>query len=425
MALSYFVMNFYWGGTLMAGISVLFNPMREAFGLSTTATAAAIQMRQGGAAIGSPLVGYLFDRVGPRPLMLAATVTTAGGMALLATAHSVLLFFVSFAIASIGFAIFIAGTGPAAMATWFVRQRGKAISIILAAGGIGALLVPVIVWMEGEWGWRTALWVMVIGLLVVGIPASLLLRHCPEQYGLRPDGDPPDAETPRSPASPEEAAPASAPWDLEDFTFAEAMRSKAFWLLTVGHGVTAFGTSSAMLLIFPHLEDQGFGRATVGIAVTVMSIVGVVSTLFLGWLSDRVQRLHLIVGSYVLQGVGLALLAFVSSTWSLIPFVVLFGIGMRSANPIVSALQADFFGVRSFGKIQGVMFSVLMVGSTVGPLLAAVVRDTTGSYASIFIAYAGVTVLAIVLVSMVRRPQRPSAPDPATMSASRRGPPDL
>ena len=405
IALSYFVLNFYWGGTLLTGFSVFFSPIRESFGLSSTVTTAIIQVRQAGAIVGSPIVGHFFDRVGPRPLMLIATFTGGGGMALLAVSHSVGLFVLSFAIASVGFAIFIAGTGPAAMATWFVRHRGKAISIILAGATVGAFLVPAIVWMEDRWGWRTALLAIVVGLMVIGVPTSMALRHRPEQYGLRPDGDPsPDGESEGQLLRKEPPDASARP--PGEFTFREVMRSRTFWLLAGGHGITSLGSASAMLLVFPHLEEQGFSRTTAGVAVTAMGAAGLAGGLGMGWLSDYLERRYLVILAYVLQAGGMLLLAYSTTVWMLGAMAVLLGVGARASNPLVSSMLADYFGRANFGKVQGVLFSIFMTGTTAGPIAAAAAHDASGSYTVIFAAYGGLAAVSIAAMAVVRAPQR-------------------
>ena len=403
IALSYAVMNFYWSGTLLAGFSVFFNPIRESFGLSATATTAIISIRMGAAAIGSPLVGALFDRIGPRPLILVATLTTGGGMALLATAHSTWLFILSFSIASVGFAIFIAGTGPATMANWFVRNRGKAISIALGGAGIGSFIVPLLVWIEGEWGWRTSLIMVVIGLIALGVPLSMVLRHRPEQYGLRPDGDPP-VVLPES-ALVGEAVPAAAEAPhIEGLPFEVVMRNRSFWLLVTAQAILGLGTGAVTLFLIPHLEDQGLSKTTAGFAVTMVGAVGLGGTLVVGWLSDFMDRRQLMAVSYAMVGGGVALLAFTSSTWQIVPFAVLFGIGARSSFPVLSGLLADYFGRAHFGKVQGVQLGVFTAASAVGAIIGAVVRDATESFTPILAVYASLSVLSLALLPFAGRP---------------------
>ncbi|MCL0101539.1 MFS transporter [Dehalococcoidia bacterium] len=395
---SYFVMNFYWGGTLMAGMTALFNPMRDTFGLSATATTLAISLRFLIAIATSPWVGYVFDRVGPRPLIWVAILCATVGMSMVAAANSTTLFFLAFFIASVGIAIFLAGTGPAAAAVWFTRHRGVAISILIAGAGVGSFLVPVVVWLEDQWGWRTALTIIVIGLLVVCLPMSMLLRHRPESYGLRPDGDKPAIQSENSP-------PLEQPKVAEP-TFGEAMRSPTFWLYSGSISLAALGGSSAILFIIPHLSDAGFSKTASALAVTALGIIGVISLVSFGWLSDHFDKRILVGFSFLCQGAGIAILAFASSTWHLIPFAVIFGMGSRAVVPIVSSLLADYYGTANFGKVQGVMYSMFTAGSALGPILGAIVKDTTGSFTPIFVVYSTVTLVALMAITVAKVPHR-------------------
>jgi MFS family permease len=402
MAWAYFVLNFYWGGTLLVGFSALFNPIRDAFGLSATMAAAAISLKNAFSVILAPLVGYVFDRYGPRPIMFFATFVTVGGLSLLVFAHSTWLFFLASAISGIGLSAFIAGTGPAAMTVWFIRNRGKAIAIVLAGSGLGAFLMPPIVAIIDAWGWRVALAIIIVALIVVTTPLTMMLRHRPEQYGLRPDGRP--AEPPRGPL----AAP-SLPSPGMDFLFGQALRARSFWLLVLAQAVVGAGTSSVMLFIIPHLEDEGFSTGAAAWAATALGIVGVFSTLGGGWLADLFERRRILVAAYFLQAGGVTLFAFASSVWHLVAFVALFGIGSRLSSPVAVSLLGDYFGRAHFGKIQGVLFSFFTLGAVAGPLAGAIVHDIRDSFTLIFVIFGGLTSISVVAGALATQPILPSA----------------
>ncbi len=403
IAWSYFFMNFYWGGALLAGFSALFTPIRESFGLTATMLAVAISLRYGMAVFGSPIVGYIFDRRGPRLLILFATFATGGGLLLLIISHSIVLLFISFTIASVGFAIYIAGTGPAVAANWFVRQRGRAIGIVLAGGGFGGPLVSMVVWLEGEWGWRTALIIIIAGLMIVSIPGSLILRHRPEQYGLKPDGDPLEEE---DSGQPEHSATAAQPTAGSDISVEQALKTRALWFIVSGFVIMSLGSGAMNLLFIPHLVDQGFSPTTAGWTFAAMGAINIGTTLMVGWISDVLDRRSLIIASYLMQGASLAIFAFATELWHLLPFVILFALGPRVSLLLVSSLLADYFGRSHFGKIQSVLFSGFTAANVIGPVAAGVVHDTTGSYTLIFAGYAGLAVLAVLVTILVNRPHQ-------------------
>ena len=403
IAWSYFFMNFYWGGALLAGFSALFIPIKESFGLTATLLAVAISLRYGMAVIGSPVVGYIFDRHGPRSLMLFATLATGGGLLLLIVSQSTLMLFVAFAIASVGFAIYIAGTGPAVAANWFVRQRGRAIGIVLAGGGFGGPLVSMVVWLEGQWDWRIALAIIIAGLMIVGIPGSLILRHKPEQYGLMPDGDQPqDAEI----KWPERSATMAPPATESSISVAQALKTRALWLTVSGFVIVSLGSGAINLLFIPHLVEQGFSPTTAGWTFAAMGAINIGTTLMVGWVSDVVDRRSLIIVSYLMQGSSLAIFTFATELWHLVPFVILFALGPRVSLLLVSSLLADYFGRSDFGKIQSVLFSGFTAANVAGPVMAGAVHDATGSYTLIFAGYAAAALIAVLLTTLVNRPRQ-------------------
>ncbi|MER3403846.1 MAG: MFS transporter, partial [Chloroflexota bacterium] len=83
----------------------------------------------------------------------------------------------------------------ATLAHWFVREYRRAMLVVtVAAGFASTIFLPLSAWLVERAGWRTALLVLAGILAVTTIPPhALVLRRRPEDVGLHPDGDPPDA----------------------------------------------------------------------------------------------------------------------------------------------------------------------------------------------------------------------------------------
>ena len=139
-----------------------------------------------------PLVGRVVDRFGARAVCSAGAVVMAAS--LVGTAHMTTLweFYLYYAVVgSLGLAATGHVTGSVALARWFVRRRGLAMSSLGAAGMAGmALLVPVAMWCILRYGWRATFVILGVGSLAVMLPMALLvIRDGPERMGLQPDGD--------------------------------------------------------------------------------------------------------------------------------------------------------------------------------------------------------------------------------------------
>jgi MFS family permease len=230
----------------------------------------------------------------------------------------------------------------------------------------------------------------------------MMLRHRPEQYGLRPDGAP--SETPSG-----GLATPSLPGQDVSFLFGQALCTRSFWLLVLAQSVVGAGTSSVMLFFIPHLEDEGFSTSTAAWAATAVGLVGVFSTLGGGWLADQFERRPILVAGYLFQVGGLTLFAFTSSLWHLVLFIVLFGIGARLSSPVAISLLGDYFGRAHFGKIQGVFFSCFTMAAVAGPLAGAAIHDARGSFSLIFVIFGAMSAISVVAGALATRPAPPRA----------------
>ena len=101
-------------------------------------------------------------------------------------------------------------------------------------------------------------------MIFIAFPLSRLIRNRPEEYGLLPDGDIPTKVN----ISPEN------PFDLPDtsemgFTVKQALKTKAFWLISIGHGFTSMVLIAMMAHLAPLLTDRGHSIQTAAYVVTM------------------------------------------------------------------------------------------------------------------------------------------------------------
>ena len=65
-------------------------------------------------------------------------------------------------------------------------------------------------------------------------------------------------------------------------------------------------------------------------------------------------------------------------------------------------MVAELFGLRAHGVILGMTIFCGMVGGAVGPLVAGMIFDVTGSYQLAFLILAGIIVITLILTSLLR-----------------------
>lgn len=399
------ILNFFIGGTFYYGFTVFFNPIRQAFGWSAAITSLAVSFRGLETGFLDPVVGLLVDRIGPGKLMLCGWGIVGLGFLLMSRINSLWAFYSSFLLVATG-ACF--GSGVViitAIAHWFIKKRSRAMALAYVGVGAGGILVPLLALSIGQFGWRDTLTFVGIASWVIGIPISLLMRNKPSQYGYLPDGE--TGATIDEPANMAKSLHSSSEKVKQDSgssvigcTAKEALRTRAFWLLSLVFLLQHTGTSAVMVHLVPYLESVEIPRTIAPTVVTGMTLCSLIGRLVFGFSGDFTNKRYLIAISLALQTIGLFIFALIdaSRAWLIIPFLLTYSPGYAGPIPLRPALQAEYFGIKSFGTIMGWMASVSMVGGIVSPIIAGWIFDVTGSYRLAWYLFALVTVPAIALI---------------------------
>ncbi|MFH0768134.1 MAG: MFS transporter [Chloroflexota bacterium] len=404
------ILNFVSGGTFAYGFTVFFNPIRQAFGWSAAVTSFAASFRGLETGFLDPVVGYLVDKIGPRKLMLCGWGVVGLGFLLLSRINSLWQFYGAFLIVATGMCFGSFVVVVTAIAHWFHKKRSRALALIYVGMGASGIIAPLLALSINQFGWRTSLVIIGIASLVIGIPLSALMRHKPGQYGYLPDGETretmPEPATVPQPTTSSESEHVSSSSAI-DFTAKEAMKTRTFWLFSLVFLFQHTATSAVMIHIVPYLESVNVPSAIAATAVTGMTLCSLIGRLGFGFLGDFANKRYLIAIALAVQTLGLFIfsLADVSKPWLIVLFLLTYGPGFAGTIPLRPALQADYFGIRSFGTIMGWMALISMFGGLVSPVFAGWVYDTTGSYRLVWQLFALTTIPAIPLILLAKPPR--------------------
>jgi len=342
----------------------------------------------------APLTGILVDRWGPRRLIFSGVVINTGGLILLSNATSLGMFYGAFSLIAIGTSACAMTVLMTAVANWFRRKIGMASGIAMCGFAFSGLLVPVIVTLIEVYEWRMAVTILALGMLVVALPLSLLFRHKPKQYGLFPDGQVPTIHYDSLSQSPE-----------AEVKTKQALKSSIFWRLALAFMYHHMVVSATITHVMPYLSSIGVARSMSSLVATTIPLTSIGGRLGLGWLADKLDRRFVAAGGFTMIGLGLLCFGYISTgtIWRLVPFLVLFGIGYGGNNALRVSLAREYFGRTSFGTIFGLIMGVGALGSIIGPTVAGWVYDNWGSYQGIWLAFAGLAVVAVISVLTIRK----------------------
>ncbi|NML47270.1 MFS transporter [Ramlibacter sp. G-1-2-2] len=350
-----------------------------------------------GAVLG-PLLGWLVDRFGPRIMVRTGVLLVALGFFFLSFTDSLGHFYG--AIMMIAISNSFCGYFPLSITLvhWFHRRRARALSLMgigLAAGGVAA---PVVGWIMEAWGWRTMALLSAALWLVCGSLLAAVVRGRPEDVGETVDGVPP---TPAA-APTASAAPAT---PHRTFTAREALRTRAFWLLGVGHALALLVVTAVNVHAISHMkEGLGYSLPQASVVITLMTLSQGAGVLFGAAVGDRWDKRYVAAACMLAHMLGLLLLTYAVNPMMLGAFAVLHGVAWGVRGPFMQALRADYFGLQSIGMILGLSAILVSMGQIGGPLVAGGFADLTGSYRLGFTLLALMAGSGSVLFLLARKP---------------------
>ncbi len=376
---------------IFQGMTAWFVVLEREFGWSRAQLSLAFSLTRAEGTIMGPLAGYLVDKVGPRRMVLSGLPVMGIGFILFSQVNNLWQFYGAFVLASMG-----AGFGTwlpmmTVLNHWFQKRRSMAMSLAMEGFALGGvLLMPALAWAidpdePDRLGWRLTAAGIGVVLIILAWPVSRLIRNRPEEYGLRPDGRPEN-----QPERGEGVGSGQGEGGIVDFTWQEALRTRPFWLITIGHSATSIVIVTLTVHLGPMLTDLGYSLQMVAWVVSTYTGVGAVFTLVGGYIGDRVPMHLALFGFSVIQSVAVVILLSADTLPMILLFAVVLGIGFGGRTPMTTAIRGVYFGRRAFASITGISMIPMNIMLLVFPLFAGIMFDAVGSYQIPF------SVLAIV-----------------------------
>jgi len=347
--------------------------LEEQFGWSKTMLSSVFSFSRFESAMMGPAQGWALDRFGTRPIMRTGIVIMTLGFLGFSQIQNALQFFLAIAVIAFGAALSGFLSVTTAVVRWFERKRARALSISSIGFALGGMIGPGVVFVLERIGWRWTVGLAGAVVGVIGWATTSVFGGTPADRGEHVDGVPPqDVAT--------EAPRAEGVSDVH-LTANQALRTRAFWMISFGHASALLVVSASMAHLSLYLTtEQDFSLQKASIVGGVLPVFQMFGMLIGGQLGDRVNKRLMASVAMIGHMVGLLMLTFATNDVMVWSFVPLHGLAWGIRGPMMQAIRADYFGSTYFGQIMGFSALIVMLGSVGGPLLAGILADTTGSY---------------------------------------------
>jgi MFS family permease len=357
-----FVMALFSFGLGFYGITVYVAMLQRLHGWSASAVSAPITTYYVAGALLTAVIGSVYQRLGPRVVVAAASVAMGAGVAALGVVTRIWQLYPVFLVMALGWGAMSGAAINIIVAPWFERRRGLAVSLAFNGATLGGVIVtPLLIHLVDVLGFARAVGVAALAsVVIVGGVALAAMRRNPAAIGLGPDGD-------RGRAQPASAAPAAAKRWRRD-----ALVSWRFWSVSAPF------------------------------ALGLAAQVGVLTHL-----------VPLVMPTLALQLLGLAVLAGARSAPAVYAGCALFGLGVGNLTTLPGLILAAEWPHERFATLVGLAVGINQLTFAFGPSLVGIVHDRTSGYAAALGACAILEAVAAVLVLL-----GPGAAGPTQKSAS-------
>ena len=386
---SFLILFFYSGAQYAFG--VMFKPVIREFGWSRSAVSLVFLVNMVVFAIALTIVGRLYDRFGPKWIIIISTLFLSAGFILTSFIHSLGQFFFSYGIMA---ALGLAGTGVPLISTlvskWFDRGRGLAISLSLAGSSVGAfVLVRLLSLFAVSYGWRTSyLYLGIVMLVVNSLLAIFVIKGDPHHLGMAEETVHSDGD-------------AGGKKVTAGMGLRQAMATRSFWLFLATMFVCGSGDYLATSHFINFATDIGVSPITAGNMMSWYGLFSFAGMLVAGPAADRIGSKMPVVLTFVLRFLLYLFIIRYKNVPSLYVFALLFGFTHLITAPLTPMLMGRLYGFRQIGLLTGVVNTVHFLGGGIFTYATGLIFDRTGSYQMAFIAAAAMAGAAALCSSFI------------------------
>ncbi|MFL6463734.1 MAG: MFS transporter [Bryobacteraceae bacterium] len=364
------------GSVVIFTFGIFLKPLTAEFGWSRSQVSLAFTLTALTVAFCSPFIGRLLDRFPARKVILPCVVLYGLCFASLGllTAHywQLLLVFVCMGIVGNG----TTQLGYArVISSWFERNRGRALAVVMAGSGMGSVVFPPFAqWLIMNFGWRVAYLILGAVILVLGLPLTAAFVHEPHERKQ------PDAVV-----------------QVRSGSLRASLLSSTFLCLLSGLMLFSLATNGLTAHLVPYLTDRGSSAAGAANVMAAMGFATLASKLLTGYLLDRFRASRTAALLFAVCACGMLLIIFDAAIWSSYTGALLVGVGLGAESDAVPYLLTRYFGLERFSELYGYTWSAYAVAGALGPLVLGRFFDVTHSYRLVLLIFTAAVACAAML----------------------------
>lgn len=375
------------GSSLKNTVQVFFVPMAESFGESRGEFAITTTLFALTYAVASPVVGMLSDRIGPAAVLRIGIGISGATFIVMATVGSYGVFAIVYGVAgAFGYAaLAYVPIGVLVDRVFPAERKGFFYALLTNGTAVGFIvLVPLWIWLDDVIAWQSVLAGLGITFLLILFPLSLTLRVGAPQPSTASSA----TETPRL------------------STRAATLLHGPFVGLALAFLACGVTMAFVDIHLISHLHDHSVSSGATSSAMVLLGATEVAGAFVAGIMCDRGQIRSILLAAYALRGAAMLVIAVSPSAASAQLFGVIFGASFLMTVVATTMWLVSSYPASMRGFVLGLLWAVHQIGAAVSGQLGATLRDVTGGYDAVIYTGVAMCLLSIILVAMLKSPNR-------------------
>ena len=372
-----FLLLMCYSGTGFYTFAVFMKPLEVEFGCSRSEIALTVSIYLITNGLFAPFLGRLIQIIGPRKIIRIGAFCTSACLLLISFTPNLLIFQGLYSLLAVCFT----GIGYIPLSTlvanWFKQRKGLGIATGIVYTGIsagGLIFVPLIGRLNQALGWRLSFVFLAATVLVIAVPIALFVIKEPSDLTETHSGQP---QLKRKKSTAQQSATKVLPAEQP---LKKILLSRPFiWLF-----ITVFCGAMAQVGILQHqvamMSEKGISYITASTVMGIASGIGGAGKIFFGRLTEILKLKWVVVLCYGMQAIGVLILYFLSSAISLWAYAIIFGFGMGGILMLQPLAVRQYFSLRVFSVLIGILTFDQLLGGACGAYSAGVLYDHFGNY---------------------------------------------
>lgn len=374
------------------GISPFVPSLEQAFGWTRSDVMIGVSVSNFAGIFLNIIIGLIVDRFGSRRVALTGLVVMTGSFALLGSASGTTTnWTLHWLLVAVGVVLVQSTVWMRALGKVFDRSRGFAFAVALSGTSILAIFLPrYSTWLIQSYGWQSAF---------VAVAATWLAMTFPIVFLLFREDRGPKVEVAAAATAPSAALPG--------LTFAQGLRTRAFWMLVISFGCFSFFSMTLATNLLPLLTETGISMTEAAGIASIMGFVGIFVRLSVGFLLDRLPGSLIGAVTLLLPVLGASILLIDAPSILLLSLAVAaFGAAIGAEMDVALYLATRHFGLKAFASLFNAVITFGAMMAAIGPFVGGKLHDLTGTYDALLMTIVVIMTIGAAAMALIGRTPR-------------------